>query len=132
MGERHHGGRAVLGGPVLLQQEKASSASSHKSWSLLCARGGFPFTEMGFSATQKQISPLSLVFLDLSLTVTHLFLHCINKERGGQCQRYKTERREERQEEEGGVYSRWVGLCESSADLCGLRETSNLGAALFK
>lgn len=133
MGQRHHGGRAVWGGPVLLQQEKASSASSHKRWSFLCARGGFPFTETGFSATQKQISPSSLVFLGLSLTVTHLFLHCINIEGGGgQCQTYKKERREGRQEDERGVCSRWVGLCESSTDLCGLRETSNLGAALFK
>lgn len=50
----------------------------HKRWSSLCDRGGFPFTEIGRSTTQEQISPSSLLCLSLSLTVTHLFLNCIS------------------------------------------------------
>ena len=70
------------GGRVPPQQEKASSASLHKRWSSLCAKGGFPFTEIGCSTTQEQISTSSLLCLCLPLTVTHLFLHCISMESG--------------------------------------------------
>lgn len=58
-----------------------------KDGALLCARGGFPFTQIGCSTTQEQISPSSLLCRSLShchSLVSPLYQH--GKRGGGQSQ----------------------------------------------
>ena len=83
-GGSHNGGGIFLffffceGGWCSRDKKRPRVLYLHKRWSSLCDRGGFPFTEIGCSTTREQISPSSLLCLSLSLTVTHLFLHCIS------------------------------------------------------
>lgn len=85
-------GKRGGGGPVPSHQEKASSAAVHKRWSSLCARGGFPFTEIGCSTTRgadfSLVSALPRLVNHLHSLVSFLYQHWRmvggQKKKGGQ------------------------------------------------